>query len=347
MRAAVLSDWDTLEVRPWPVPELGDREVLCRVLSCGLCGTDLKLVSGAYKGTWPPQLPFVIGHEWAGEIVALGPNVTRKDLQVGDRVVAENHGGCGTCPMCRAGRYNICARVREPGYKLYGHTAQGALAEYAARPEVVLHKIPDDISDVAAALVNQAALATHGVLRSGLRPGDTAAVFGPGLVGLMTMQVARAMSAQRVIVVGRGERLSLAKRLGADVVIDYEESDPVEAIRDETGGRGAECIYECAGSPSVVPQALDAVARGGVVALLGLAGREAIAEVPPDRLTLDELTLMGIRSSPNGYPRTISLFASGSIDPGPLVADTYELEDVGRAIAALANRTSLRPIVVP
>jgi L-iditol 2-dehydrogenase len=347
MRAAVLSEWNTLEVRPWPVPEPGPGEVLCRVLSCGLCGTDLKLVSGVYEGTWPPHLPFVIGHEWAGEIVELGPNVTRTDLNVGDRVVAENHGGCGTCRMCRAGRYNICARVREPGYKLYGHTAQGALAEYAARPEVVLHKIPDDIGDVAAALVNQAALACHGVLRTGLRPGDTAAVFGPGLVGLMTTQVARAVGAGKVIMVGRGERLALAERLGADVVVDYEQVDPVEVILEETGGRGADSIYECAGNPSVVPQALDSVARGGSVALLGLAGRDAVAEIRPDRLTLDEINLMGVRSSPNAYPRTVSLFASGAIAPGPLVDDTYALTEAQDAIEALAKRTSLRPIVLP
>lgn len=347
MRAAVLADWNELEVQEWPVPELGAREILVRVRSCGLCGTDLKLVSGGYAGTWPPSLPFVIGHEWGGEIVAMGPGVTRTDLHVGDRVVAENHGGCGTCRMCRGGRYNLCARVREPGYKLYGHTAQGALAEYAARPEVVLHKIPSEVGDSAAALVNQAALAYHGVQRSGLQPGSTAAVFGPGLVGLMCVQIAHAAGATKVMIVGRGERLALASELGADVTIDYEQVDPVEAIREETGGAGADCIYECAGNPSVIPQALDSVARGGAVALLGLAGREAIADVSPDRLTLDELDLLGVRSSPNCYPPTIDLMATGAIDPGPLAADVYPLTDAQVAIEALANRTSLRPIVQP
>lgn len=347
MRAAVLKDWNVLETMEWPIPELEDGEILVKVASNAMCGTDLKLVSGTYAGTWPPELPFILGHEWAGQIVAMDPNCRRNDLKVGDRVVSENHGGCGTCRMCRTGRYNICLRVREPGYKLYGHTAQGALAEYAARPEVVLHKIPDSIDDASAALVNQAALALHGVLRSGLKPGDSAAVFGPGLVGLMSMQIAKAVGADRVIMVGRGHRLQYALEMGADAIVDYEKVDPVEGIREATDGQGANAIYECAGNPIVVQQALDSVARGGSVCLLGLAGKEARAEISPDRLTLDDLNLMGIRSSPGLYPRTISLLANGSIRPGTLIDDVYPLERAADAIAALKDRSSLRPIVMP
>ena len=134
MRAAVLAEFGHLTLVDAPVPQPEHGEVLCRVLACGLCGTDLKIVSGAYRGTWPPSLPFIIGHEWSGVIVAMGPGTERSGLEVGDRVVAENHAGCGQCPMCRSGRYNLCERVREPGFKLYGHTAPGALAQYAARP---------------------------------------------------------------------------------------------------------------------------------------------------------------------------------------------------------------------
>ena len=131
MKAALLREFGRLEVAEVPAPEPGAGEVLVRVRACGICGTDLKIVAGAYRGTWPPALPFIIGHEWSGEVAALGPGTERSGLAVGDRVVAENHTGCGTCPMCRAGRYNLCERVREPGFKLYGHTAPGALAEYA------------------------------------------------------------------------------------------------------------------------------------------------------------------------------------------------------------------------
>ncbi len=346
MLAALLVDFNNLTVDSIPTPELGHGEVLVRVGACGICGTDLKIVSGAYSGTWPPSLPFVLGHEWAGRIVAMGPGTDDSDLRPGDRVAAENHAGCGLCPLCRAGRYNLCERVRRPGYKLYGHTAQGALAQYAVRPAKVLHKLPDEISDEAGALVNQGALTVHAVRRTGLDPGASVAVFGPGLLGLLMAQVARASGAARVIVVGRGERLRIASGLTGAEVVDYEASDPVEAIRELTDSRGVDRVYECAGNPSVVPQSLAAVRRGGRVALLGLTGGKEV-QVSPDALTLNEIDLMGIRSSPNAYPAMISLIASGAVNVGPLLTHIYPLERVDEAFTALRDRTAIRPILKP
>ena len=103
MRAVVLRDWDDLAVEEIPIPEPGEGEALVRVAGCGICGTDLKIVAGAYEGTWPPSFPFVLGHEWAGEVVSLGPGAEESGLRPGDRVAAENHAGCGMCRNCRAG----------------------------------------------------------------------------------------------------------------------------------------------------------------------------------------------------------------------------------------------------
>jgi L-iditol 2-dehydrogenase len=346
MRAAVLLEWDRLAVQEVPTPDPGHGEVLVRVRACGICGTDLKIVSGGFAGTWPPSLPFVLGHEWAGQIVALGPGTEEAGLEPGDRVAAENHAGCGLCPMCRGGRYNLCERVRRPGYKLYGHTAQGALAEYAVRPANVLHKLPDPVGDEAGALVNQGALAVHAVRRTGLDPGSSVAVFGPGLLGQMMAQVARASGSSQVIVIGRGERLRLAAEIASAATIDYEKSDPVEAIRDLTGGRGVDRVYECAGDHAVIPQALGAVRRGGRVALLGLTGGKD-AGISTDILTLNEVDLMGIRSSPNAYPAMIALMASGTVDVEPLLTHVYPLDRVEEAFAALESRIAIRPILKP
>jgi L-iditol 2-dehydrogenase len=344
MRAAVLREFGQLAVEDVERPAPGPGEVLVRVRACGICGTDLKIVNGAYQGTWPPALPFIIGHEWSGEVAALGPEAGRSGLRPGDRVVAENHTGCASCPMCRAGRYNLCERVREPGFKLYGHTAPGALAEYAVRPAVALHPVPEEVSEVSAALVNQGALTVHAARRTGLAAGDSVAVFGPGLLGLLMIQVARAAGATTVIMVGRGRRLAVARELGCTAVVDYEQADPVAGIRAATGGRGADHVYDCSGNPAVVAQALGAARRGGSVALLGLAGG-ATAALPVDRVTLDELNVLGVRSSPNAYPAMISLLASGAIRTGPLTADRYPLSDVAAAFDALARRASIRPII--
>ncbi|HEY8827257.1 MAG TPA: zinc-binding dehydrogenase [Jatrophihabitantaceae bacterium] len=345
MRAAVLADFGALTLADVPIPEPGHGEVLCRVRACGMCGTDLKIVSGGFKGTWPPSLPFIIGHEWSGEIVAMGPGTERSGLAVGDRVVAENHAGCGACPMCRAGRYNLCERVREPGFKLYGHTAPGALAQYAARPAVATHKLPDSVSDVAGALVNQAALTVHAARRASLRAGSSVAVFGPGLLGLLMLQVARASGATQVITVGRGARLETARELGSTFTVDYEAADPVAEIQALTGERGVDYVFDCSGNPAVVEQLLRSVRRGGTVALLGLTGG-ATAQLPVDLLALDELDVLGIRSSPNAYPATIALIADGVIRTDPLTTHQYALDDVGEAFAALQSRTVIRPIVL-
>src|ERR1017187_7841869 len=322
MDAALLRDFGELTVQRVPVPQPGPGEVLCRVLACGICGTDLKIVAGDYRGTWPPSLPFIIGHEWSGEVAALGPGTERSGLAIGDRVVAENHTGCGACPMCRAGRYNLCERVREPGFKLYGHTAPGALAEYAVRPAVAL----------------------HAARRARVGPGDSVAVFGPGLLGLLMLQVARAAGASTVIMVGRGKRLAVARELGSTGIVDYEETDPVAGIRAATGGRGADCVFDCSGNTSVIPQALRSVRRGGSVALLGLAGG-ATAELPVDLVTLDELNVLGVRSSPNAYPAMIALLASGAIRTEPLPTALSPLADVAAAFDALKRREPTRPII--
>jgi L-iditol 2-dehydrogenase len=346
MRAAVIRAWDEVAVERVPTPEPAPGEALVRVRACGICGTDLKLVSGGFEGRWPPSLPFVFGHEWCGEIVALGPGAEQAGLAVGDRVAAENHAGCGECARCRAGRYNLCERAGAPGYRLYGHTAQGALAEYAARPLRLLHRLPESVSDEAGALVNQGALAVHAVRRTGLDPGASVAVFGPGLLGLLTLQVARASGAGRVVAVGRGPRLELAGELGADELVDYTRDDPGEAIRVLTGGRGVDRVYDCTGDAGVLPQLLRATARGGRIALLGLTAGKT-AELSPDALVLDEIDLMGIRSSPNAYPGMIALLASGAVRTEPLVRDLYPLEQVSAALAALRDRSAVRPILRP
>ncbi|HET7087469.1 MAG TPA: zinc-binding dehydrogenase [Anaerolineae bacterium] len=337
MRAAVTRDWNDIRLEQVAIPELEPGEVLVRVGACGICGTDLKIVSGVYKGSWPPSLPFIQGHEWGGAVAALGEGVT--SLQVGDRVASENHKGCGACAMCRRGRYNLCevARTKGKAYKLYGHSAQGAFAEYAARPAGLLHKLPDSVSFEESTIVNQGALGLHAIRRCRIDPGDTVAVIGSGLVGLITLQLAKAVGAIRVVVVGRGPRLNLARELGADEVVDYTATDAVEAVRGLTGGRGVDCAFECAGTPAAMVTAVNCVRRGGRVALVGLTGNKPV-ELNLDRLVLDEIDVFGVRSSPNAYPELIQLIAAGKVNVRKLVSRVYPLEQINDAFEAFRQR---------
>jgi L-iditol 2-dehydrogenase len=337
MRAAVTRAWNDIRLEEVPVPEFGPGEVLLRVGACGICGTDLKIVSGVYEGVWPPSLPFIQGHEWGGTVAALGEGVT--GLKIGDRVAAENHSGCGNCPMCRLGRYNLCevAKTKDPAYKLYGHTAQGAFADYAVRPARLLHKVPDNVSFPESTIVNQGAMGLHAIRRCRIEPGDTVAIIGPGLVGMITLQLARAVGATRVIVVGRGERLDLARELGADAVIDYTAGKTVEAINELTAGRGADCAFECAGTPAAVVAAVNCVKRGGRVGLVGMTGNKPV-ELNTDRLPLDEVDLFGVRSSPNAYPALIELIAAGKVNVSKLVSRIYPLEQINDAFDAFRRR---------
>ncbi|HEY7582939.1 MAG TPA: alcohol dehydrogenase catalytic domain-containing protein [Acidimicrobiia bacterium] len=345
MRAAVLRAWNDLAVEQIEIPDPAPGEVLLRVRACGLCGTDLKMVRGAFESRgWPPALPFVIGHEWSGEVVALGEDLDDLALQPGDKVVAENHVGCGRCPMCRRGRYNLCEKAGTSGYRLYGHTAPGALAEYAVRPAQMLHKLPDSVGPLEGALVNQGSLSVHALRRVEFLPGSTVAVFGPGLLGLLTAAVASASGAAQIIMVGRGSRLDLAAKMGCDEVVDYEKEDPVAAVRRLTAGRGVDYVFDCTGNPKVPAQAIGSLRRGGRVAILGLTGGKP-SEIDVDRLTLDEIDVMGIRSSPNAYPAMIALMRSRKVDVSPLITQVYPLEAVGEALAALESRDAVRPIV--
>jgi len=337
MRAAVTRDWNDIQIEDVPVPVLDPGEVLVSVGACGICGTDLKIVAGVYKGSWPPALPFIQGHEWAGTVAALGEGVT--GLQVGDRVAAENHKGCGACANCRRGRYNLCEVARSKGkaYKLYGHSAQGAFAEYAARPAGLLHKLPEAVSFEEGTIVNQGALGLHAIRRCRIEPGDTVAVIGPGLVGLITVQLAKAVGATRVIVAGRGPRLDLARELGAEDVVDISTTDTVEGIRALTNGSGADCAFECAGAPEAVVASINCVKRGGRVALVGLTGNKNVA-FNTDRIALDEVDVFGVRSSPNAYHELINLIAAGKVNVKKLVSRVYPLERINAAFDAFRKR---------
>jgi len=347
MRALVVLEPGRFEIQDVPVPEPGPNEVLARVRAVSICGTDAHLIRGDYPGFWPPAFPFIPGHEWAGEIVALGPGAERYGWQVGDRVAGTSHDACGVCQKCVEGRYNLCENYGRPGlHKQYGHNTQGADAEYVVQGVKTIFRLPDRLSFDEGAIIDPASIALHVANRGGIVPGDVVAVTGAGPIGLLAGDAARVRGAARVIVVGRGRRLVKAAELGFETV-DTNAGDPVAEVRARTGGRGADVVLECAGVPETIAWGLRMLRRGGRCAVVGIPTRSV--ELALQALVLDELDLVGSRASAGEMRRVIPLVEDGRIRVRELITHRFPLSDYASALATFNDPASgaLKIVVNP
>jgi L-iditol 2-dehydrogenase len=347
MRALVVSEPNAFGVRDVERPSPGPHEVLCRVRTIAICGTDPHIIQGHYPGFWPKEWPLVPGHEWSGEIVELGEGAEQLGWTVGTRVAGASHAPCGYCRRCVEGRYNICENFGVEGlHAQYGHNAPGAYAEYVVHSVRSVFAVPDVLSDEEAAMLDPAAIALHTVLRGGHRAGDAVVVVGPGVMGLLVAECAHALGAGRVIVVGRGRRLEKARELGHEVV-DFSATDPVAAVRDATGGFGADVALECSGAPEAVGQCVELVRKGGRVAVIGIPLEDA--RLPMPRAVLDEIDVVGVRAAAGEMPRVIKLVADGRIRLRELITHRFTLEDFADAYATFTERRdgALKVLVKP
>ncbi len=338
MQALVVLEPNKLEIQEVPVPVPGPNEVMARVRAVSICGTDAHLIRGDYPGFWPPSFPFIPGHEWAGEIVALGPGAERFGFAVGDRVAGTSHDACGVCQKCVEGRYNLCENYGKPGlHRQYGHNVQGADATYVVHGVKCVFPLPDGLSFDEGAVIDPASIALHVANRGQIAPGDTVAITGAGAIGLLGGDAARIRGAGRVIVVGRGSRLARAAALGFEVV-DTAAGDPVGAVRKLTGGFGADVVLECAGVPATIEWALEMLRRGGRCAAVGIPTQGV--EIAMQRLVLDELELVGSRASAGEMRRVMPLVEQGRMRVGELITHHYPLTEYEQALATFNDRAS-------
>ena len=338
MQALVVRAPSVLEIDEVPVPAPGLNQVLARVRAVSICGTDAHLIHGDYPGFWPPSFPFIPGHEWAGEIVALGPGADGHGWKVGDRVAGTSHDACGVCQKCVEGRYNLCENYGRPGlHRQYGHNTQGADATYVVQGVKTIFRLPDGLSFDEGALVDPASIALHVAVRGGVRPGDTVAITGAGTIGLLSADAALAMGAARVIVVGRGYRLAKAAGLGFETV-DSTSGDPVAEVRSRTGGLGADAVLECAGVPETVNAALAMARRGGRVAAVGIPTEGVTINL--QRIVLDEVELVGCRASAGEMRRVLPLVEQRRVRVAELITHRFALADYQQAIDTFNDRAS-------
>lgn len=349
MEALVLTGPAEFEVRSVPVPDPAPGEVVCRVHSVAICGTDKEIISGNFlKRGWPRGYPYTPGHEWSGEVVALGAGSDLLGFQIGDRVAGTAHCGCGYCRQCAIGRYTLCENYghEDRGHRHYGHYSTGALREFHNSSVKSVFKIPDDMTLEEGALVDASSIALHAVKRGGVVPGDTVAVIGPGPQGLLAAQCAAAMGASQVIVVGRGERLARAAELGA-ATVDISRIDGPTGVRELTEGKGAHMTIDTAARGVSPVEAVQMTRKGGRVALIGVP-LEA-CELPLQRIVLEEMDLFGVRANPGTCAEVIPLIAAGRIDVASVITHTFPLREFATAYETFTQRIdgALKVLVQP
>lgn len=348
MKALVITAPDEFSLEEVERPAPRANELLCRVRSVSICGTDAHLIAGDYPGFWPPSYPFVPGHEWSGEVVELGTGADALGWSVGDRVAGTSHDACGACQQCVEGRYNICENYGRLGvHRQYGHNYQGAYAEYVVHGAKAVFHLPDEIDDDTGAVVDPASIALHTAVRGGVAPGDTVTVFGPGPIGLLAADAARAMGAGRVMVVGRGQRLSVARDMGFDV-IDRTAGDPVADVLSATGGLGADVVLDCAGVTESVRWSVRSLRKGGRAAVVGIPV-ESVDGLHLQDLVLYEKELVGVRASAGEMRRVMPLVADGRIRAGALITHRFSLEEFAEALQTFRERKdgALKVVVRP
>ncbi len=319
-----------LTVSTVPKPSPGPGEVLIAVRHAGVCGTDLHIADWDAWAQGRLKPPLVVGHEFAGEIVSVGGAVA--GLTTGQMVTAEGHIVCGHCLQCRTGNGHICRNTRIIGVDL-----NGAFAEYIVMPAtnvLPLNGIPTTVGAVMDPIGN----AFHTVLTAEI-PGSTVLVVGCGPIGCFAVGIARAAGAAKVIASDvNGRRLELARKMGAHLTINAATDDVVRAVRDETGGEGADVVCEMSGVASALHQAFSAVRMGGRVQLLGLPKGQVSIDFATE-IIFKGITVYGVigRKMYDTWHQMRRYLTAGLLDPTPVITHQFPLAKIDDALAAIRS----------
>jgi 2-desacetyl-2-hydroxyethyl bacteriochlorophyllide A dehydrogenase len=338
MLAAVFYGRDQLRCEEVARPDPKADEILIKVSRCGICGTD----SHIFRGNFPaPNLPLIIGHEFAGTVAAVGADV--KGVKVGDKATADINIACGTCWFCRHRQKLFCANVRQLGV----HDA-GGMAEYVVAPAANVYKLPDAMSFEHAAFIEPLACAIHGQQRIGIGVGETVLIIGAGPMGLAHAALSRLRGAGRVIVSEPSRaRREKAHAIGSDVEIDPLSAQSAGQLREATDGRGADVVIEAVGRPATYVQAIELVRRGGRVLAYGAAPPDATIPLKPFEVYAKELTIVGSYAGTyETWPMAIDLIANGRVNPSQIVDSVRPLGAVAKSIEDMETDKSFVKIQI-
>jgi L-iditol 2-dehydrogenase len=347
MKAAVLMAPNVLEVKEVDTPHPGPADVLIGVESCAVCSSDVSLIAKP----WPAQPPygsFIPGHEYAGKVVALGDTVD--EFKVGDRIAVEAHLGCMRCRNCRLGHYTACLNYGKKGHRANGFTTNGGYAQYVINHVNTVYPIPDSVSFDEASLITNLGCVLYGYeTTGGYVVGDYVVVIGPGPLGLIAVEVAKALCAKRVILVGtRASRLQVGEDLGADRIIDIHHEDPVQVVLAETGGIGADLVIESSGGTEGPQMAITMAKRMGKILLLGFPDEPVNADFSV--LGKNNKFIYTVRGEGRANcGRAVSLLALGKVNLRRLVTHTFSIDNISEAFRTFKERIggAIKVVVKP
>ena len=334
-----------IEVLDVDIPEVGDADILVKVIAASVCGSDVHVYEWTPNYEWMP-LPVILGHEFAGEVVQVGAKVDM--VAVGDRITAMPGMPCGRCLHCQVGKPDACAnRIG------LGLASDGAFAEYLRiTAGASIFKLPDDLDTETASLTEPLCVVLRAVDLSTIRVGQTTAVLGPGPIGLLTLQVLKAAGAGLVMVAGTSadeKRLQIARELGADVIVNVDKEDLVSKARELSGGGlrgGLDLVFEASGNSKSVTQAVNMVRPGGKAILIGI--HPAPAEIPTTQLVRQSKSVIGAYGyDAEIWRRAIALFTTGKVRAGPMITHRLPLTQAREGFEAAVRREATKVILVP
>ena len=333
-KQAILTEPGKITIEDRPVPEIGPREVLVRVLFAGVCGTDLAIYSGDYG----VPLPLVLGHELSGEVESVGSEVSTEWL--GRKVTAEinntclSYGASHPCPACRAGLASHCLKRTTLGILC----ADGAFQQFVKVPGANLHVLHDDLDPLAGVFVEPLAAAIQTFELTPIRADETVVVLGAGRLGLLVMGVAHVRGAHVLAVSLDKEELEVARDFGARETFLANNPDLRRAILDHTGGVGARVVVEATGSPEGLRTALSLVAPRGTIALKSTPG-SPVDGLDATKIAVDEIRIQGSRCGP--FAKAIDLLWAGPLPVGRLIGSIHPLTSLGEALEAAKDETKV------
>jgi 2-desacetyl-2-hydroxyethyl bacteriochlorophyllide A dehydrogenase len=329
-----------IEIVDMAIPEVGDADILLKVLAGSLCGSDVHIYEWTAGYEWVP-MPVVLGHEYVGEVVKIGSKV--KGLAVGERITTLPMMPCGECDYCQMGKVDSCRKLF-----VLGLTRNGAFAEYMlVKSGAEVLKIPDTLASEIASLCEPLSIGLKAIDLSGIKPGQTAAVLGPGPIGLLMVALLKAAGAGYIAITGTGVdklRLDIARQLGADDVIDVEQADPVAQIEKAAGK--LDFVFEATGIPQTIPQGLAMLKKGGKMLVAGIHAQKA--SIDPIDLVRQSKSLIGVYGYDREiWTRALRLMSTGKINLAPIITHRLPFSKGQEGFDLAVSRKAAKVVFIP